>query len=120
MLDDAAFRTWCAYDSLGIAAALRADALAETACGQCQAPIGLAFRGGTPERDGPERLWLAEDGDDLRGSFCTPTVLLCGEAHGLAWAKARGSRGRLLGLIDGSVLGGADWTACADAARRLP
>ena len=119
MLGDAAFRTWCAYDSLGIAAALRADALVETACGQCQAPISLAFRGGTPERNGPERLWLAKGGDDLRGSFCTPTVLLCGEEHGLAWAKAQGGRGRLLGLIEGSVLGGADWSGCADATRRL-
>jgi hypothetical protein len=119
MLGDAAFRTWCAYDSLGIAAALGADALVETACGQCQAPISLAFRGGTPERDGPERLWLADGGADLRGSFCTPTVLLCGKEHGMAWAEAHGGRGRLLDLIEGSVQGGADWAGCADAARRL-
>jgi len=118
-LGEAAFRTWCAYDSLGIAAALRADALVETACGHCGAPISLGFRNGAPERDGPERLWLAEGGADLRGSFCTPTVLLCGEEHGFAWAKAQGGRGRLLDLSEGSVLGGADWAGCADAARRL-
>ena len=86
---DAPFRTWCAYDSLGIAAALRADATLETTCGRCGALISLAFRGGVPERTGPERLWLADGGADLRGSFCTPTVLLCGEEHGAAWPGPR-------------------------------
>lgn len=118
-LGEAPFRTWCAYDALGIAAALGAEALVETACGHCQVSISLAFRGGTPEREGPERLWLADGGADLRGSFCTPTVLLCGEEHGIAWAEAQGGRGRLLDLIEGSVLGGADWAGCANTARRL-
>lgn len=118
-LDEAAFRTWCAYDALGIAAALGADAVIHTACGHCRAPISLAFLRGTPDRQGPERLWLADGGADLRGSFCTPTVLLCGEEHGEAWAEAQGGRGRLLDLIEGSVQGGADWAGCADAARRL-
>jgi hypothetical protein len=83
-LGDTLFRTWCAYDALGIAAALKADARLETTCGQCQTPISLAIHGGTPERSGPERLWLAEGGADLRGSFCTPTVLLCGDEHAAA------------------------------------
>jgi hypothetical protein len=118
-LGDASFRTWCAYDSLGIAAALGADALVETTCGQCGAPINLAFHAGTPDRDSPERLWLADGGADLRGSFCAPTVLLCGEEHGLAWAEAQGGRGRLLDLIEGARQGADDWAGCADAARRV-
>jgi hypothetical protein len=113
------FRTWCAYDSLGIAAALTANARVETACGQCGAPISLTFRDGIPERAGPERLWLADGGDDLRGSFCTPTVLLCGEEHGAVWASAHGGLGRLLDLTEGAHEGGADWAGCADAVRRL-
>lgn len=119
MLDGAPFRTWCAYDALGIAAALRVDAFVETACGQCGAPIRLAFVRGVPERTGPERLWLADGGTDLRGSFCTPTVLLCGSEHGAAWAEAQGGRGRLLDLIEGAREGAADWTGCAAVARRL-
>ena len=113
------FRTWCAYDALGIAAALKADALLETACGQCDAPIRIEFHGGVPDRAGPERLWLAEGGDDLRGSFCTPTVLLCGEAHGALWAEAQAGRGRLLDLAKGARQGGSEWAGCADATRRL-
>lgn len=118
-LGDATFRTWCAYDSLGIANALGSDALVETMCGQCQQPITLAFRAGSPERAGPERLWLADGGADLRGSFCTPTVLLCGEEHGLVWADRQGNRGRLFDLAEAASLGGAEWAGCADASRRL-
>lgn len=118
-LGDHEFRTWCAYDSLGIAAAVGAAAGVETACGQCQAPIRLAFHRGVPERRGPERLWLAEGGADLRGSFCTPTVLLCSAEHGAAWGETQGGRGQLLDLVEGARLGGLDWAGCAAAARRL-
>jgi hypothetical protein len=119
ILGDAPFRTWCAYDSLGIAAALAADGQIETACGRCATPISLAFRGGVPDRVGPERLWLADGDSDLRGSFCTPTVLLCGEDHGAAWAKAQGGHGQLLDLAEGARRGATEWAGCAEAARRL-
>lgn len=118
-LGESEFRTWCAYDSLGIAAALGADAVVETACGRCQTPIHLAFRAGVPERRGPERLWLADGGADLRGSFCTPTVLLCSAKHGGAWSETQDGRGQLLDLVEGARLGGLDWAGCASAARRL-
>jgi alkylmercury lyase len=118
-LGGAPFRTWCAYDALGIAAALQADALVETACGHGGEPIRIEFLGGIPDRAGPERLWLAAGGDDLRGSFCAPTVLLCGEAHGALWAEAQAGRGRLLDLAEGARQGGSEWADCAKATRRL-
>src|SRR5207247_11166597 len=90
------FRTWCAYDALGITAALKADAHVETACGEGGKPISIEVQAGVPDRAGPALLWLADGGDDLRGSFCAPTVLLCGEPHGAAWAEGQAGRGRLL------------------------
>src|SRR5438034_190346 len=62
---------------------------------------------------------LADGGGDLRGSFCTPTVLLCGEEHAADWAEAQGGRGRLLNLAAGARLGGEAWAGCASAAKRL-
>jgi hypothetical protein len=118
-LEGSPFRTWCAYDALGIASALDADALVETVCGQCDKPIRIEFHGGVPDQADPERLWLADGGDDLRGSFCTPTVLLCGGAHGALWADAQAGRGRLLDLEEGASLGGSEWAGCAEATRRL-
>jgi hypothetical protein len=95
------------------------DAQVETTCGQCHVSISLAFRAGSPERNGPERLWLADGGADVRGSFCTPTVLLCGDEHGAAWAAAQRGRGRLFDLAEAARLGGIDWAGCGAAARRL-
>ena len=118
-IDAFPFRTWCAYDSLGIAAALERDADIDTACGVCGRPIGLAMRGGVPERSGPERLWLSDGGADLRGSFCTPTVLLCGADHAAAWAEVQSGHGRSLDLAEAARLGGEAWAGCAAAARRL-
>jgi hypothetical protein len=118
-LEGTPFRTWCAYDALGIAAALGADALVETACGECGKSIRVEFHDGVPERAGPERLWLADGGEDLRGSFCTPTVLLCGESHGADWADGQAGRGRLIDLAEGARQGGSEWAGCAAAPRRL-
>jgi len=118
-IGESPFRTWCAYDSLGITAALQADARVDTTCGVCGSPIRLTFRGGVPDRDAPELLWLAAGGADLRGSFCTPTVLLCGADHAGAWAVAHGGNGRVLELAEATRLGGAEWAGCADAMRRL-
>ncbi len=119
VLGGVTFRTWCAYDALGIPAALAAGAEIETACGVCTAPIRITFERGLPERAGPERLWLADGGADLRSSFCTPTVLLCGEEHAGAWARTQGGKGQLMDLVAGARAGAADWAGCAAAAARL-
>lgn len=109
----APFRTWCAYDALGIPAALGRDAELTTACGYCERELRLRFRQGRPDGAGPELLWLAAGGADLRGSFCSPTVLLCGPEHGQAWGEANGGHGELLDLETASRRGGSDWAGCA-------
>lgn len=110
------FRTWCAYDALGIPAALGRDAIAETSCGACGRPIVVPMTAGRPDRRGPEQLWLAERGDDLRSQFCAPTVLLCGPEHGQIWAAARQHAGELLDLEAAAIKGAEDWGTCAAAA----
>ena len=115
-----AFRTWCAYDALGIPAALGADAHIDTACGECGAPIILAVIGGRPTRSGPEVLWLASGRGDLRTSFCTPTVLLCGDEHGAIWARRHENAGELVGLDEAAAQGATAWADCAEAAQRMP
>jgi hypothetical protein len=118
-LGQTTFRTWCAYDALGIPAALGRDATIETSCGHCGRAIVAGMTTGRPDRSGPEQLWLAERGDDLRSQFCAPTVLLCGADHGQTWAATRGQAGELLDLEVGALRGVADWRSCASAAQRL-
>ena len=113
------FRTWCAYDALGIAGALPADAGIETSCGLCNAPIAMSILFGRPPAYRPARLWLAAGGTDLRTDFCTPTVLLCSHAHAEAWATEHGDQGVILGLRAAASRGAREWAECARTAVAL-
>jgi hypothetical protein len=114
-----AFRNWCAYDSLGIAAALNADAIIETACPVCDAKLRIVTVAGEPPRDRAERLWLADGGSDLRADFCAPTVILCSAEHGEVWGARQGGRGRIVDLVEGATLGREAWSGCARAVARV-
>jgi hypothetical protein len=114
-IDGTEFRTWCAYDSIGIAAALGADAEIRTACAVCGREIALDTVAGKPPADRPERLWLAAGGADLRGDFCDPTVLLCTPEHAAIWAERQGDRGRSVDLAEAARLGAEGWASCAAA-----
>ena len=113
------FRTWCAYDALGIAGALAADASIETSCGLCGVPIATPVLSGRPPASRPARLWLAAGGTDLRRDFCTPTVLLCSPAHAEAWAKEHDRQGAILGLRAAASRGAGEWMECARTAVAL-
>ncbi len=114
-IDGAEFRTWCAYDSIGIAAALKADAAIGTECAVCGNAIAPTTQGGQPPADRTERLWLASGGADLRGDFCDPTVLLCSPDHAAVWAERQGGHGRAVDLAEGARLGAEGWASCAAA-----
>ena len=113
------FRTWCAYDALGIAGALGADAGIETSCGLCNVPIAVPVRSGHPPAAQPARLWLSAGGADLRTDFCTPTVLLCSAAHAEAWATEHDHQGAILGLRAAASRGAREWDDCARTAVAL-
>jgi len=114
-IDGTEFRTWCAYDSIGIAAALGADAAIRTECAVCGEAIALETQAGQPPADRPERLWLAAGGTDLRGDFCDPTVLLCSPEHAAVWAEQQGGHGRAVDLAEAARFGAEGWASCAAA-----
>lgn len=112
------YRTWCAYDAIGIPAALGEEGAISTRCGVC----GLAIAIRVPIEPGverPERLWLAAGGTDLRAEFCTPTVLLCSPDHAEVWAARQGGRGRIIDLGLATRLGAGAWASYAQEAGRL-
>jgi hypothetical protein len=111
------FRTWCAYDSIGIGAALAADAKIETECAVCDRTLVIRMAGGRPPAERAERLWLASGGDSLRGDFCDPTVLLCTPEHAAAWAERQQGRGRAVDLAEAASLGAEEWASSAAVAR---
>lgn len=113
------YRTWCAFDTLGIAGALNADASVETRCGWCGSEIALAIRSGRAEGAEAERLWLAAGGTDLRTQFCEPTVLLCSADHADRWSAAHDGHGTVLTLEAAAQRGEIEWEACATTAINL-
>ena len=118
-IDGHPFRTWCAFDALGIAAALGTDARVETACGVCGRQIEVDLHEGRPDGATSARLWLSAGGADMRADFCTPTVLLCSPAHARAWAKRHGGHGRALTLAEAVDLGATNWASVAATAAEL-
>jgi alkylmercury lyase len=118
-VDGHPFRTWCAFDALGIPAALGSDAHVQTACGVCGSPIEIELSEGRPKGRNSARLWLSAGGADMRADFCTPTVLLCSAAHARAWAERHGRHGRVLTLAGATDLGAANWASVAATATTL-
>lgn len=118
-IDGHSFRTWCAFDALGIPAALGADATVETTCGVCGRRIEVDLRDGHPSGRTSARLWLSAGGAAMRADFCTPTVLLCSQAHAETWAERHGGHGRALTVADAADLGATDWASVAATAARL-
>ena len=111
------FRTWCAYDALGIAGALRAKATVETTCAVCGRPITVNVVNASADKGRPERLWLAEGGGDLRTGFCAPTVLLCSPHHADEWADRNAHRGQAIRLDQAVQMGAAAWAPTAASLR---
>jgi len=112
------YRTWCAYDAIGIPAALGEEGAISTRCGVCGRAIAIRVPI-EPDVERPERLWLAAGGTDLRAEFCTPTVLLCSPDHAEVWAARQDGRGRIIDLGLASRLGAGAWGTYAQEAGRL-
>ena len=115
-LGDHQYRTWCAFDAIGIPAALGMDARVETACTVCGRAIEVDLVGGRAPGADPARLWLSDGGADMRADFCTPTVLLCSESHAREWAVRQGGRGQVLDLQSAAAEGDRSWRSAADVA----
>ncbi len=118
-IDGHAFRTWCAFDALGIPAALAVDARIDTGCGVCGRPIAVELRAGRPIGESDARLWLSAGGGDMRADFCTPTVLLCSNEHARVWAERQAGHGRVLPLDEAIEEGARNWGSAAVAAVRV-
>ncbi len=111
-----AYRTWCALDAIGIPAALGADARVETACAVCGRALSVEISGGRPQAGDAARLWLSAGGANMRLDFCTPTVLLCSDAHAREWGERHGGHGEVIDLDATARHGEGLWRSAADTA----
>src|SRR3954467_13704447 len=83
------FFTWCAFDAIGIPAALGLDAVASTVCGQCGARLRVEISAGEPVGQGAVRGWLPGGPcANVRDDYCVSANLFCGSGHLTLWRAA--------------------------------
>lgn len=106
-----ALHTWCAYDMVGITAALGANSVAGTACAQCGIPIEVSFENGQAIGSEAIRGWLPEQAPGpVVERFCPYANWFCGEEHLSAWREAAGDpAGSALTLGEMAELGRKNW-----------
>ena len=74
-------QTWCAFDSIGIPAALAVDAVAHTDCPACERQLTIVIHRGEPEPGEPV-LWMPNGSvRNLIDDFCAKTDLYCNREH---------------------------------------
>lgn len=109
-LDGVDLCTWCAYDIVGIAAALGSDATGATQCGTCNREIAVEIRGGDPG-DSPLVGWLPEDAcTNVMAEFCPSALFFCSLKHLEVWRLRSGAgQGEALGLRALAERGREEW-----------
>jgi Alkylmercury lyase len=102
--------TWRAYDIVGIAAALKADATGSTSCGMCGRAIHVLVRGGAPERS-TAIGWLPDEScSNVMAEFCPSALLFCANTHLEEWrSKSGGTIGEALDLDGLATRGRVAW-----------
>jgi alkylmercury lyase len=88
-LPEHSWHTWCAYDAIGIPAAVGVDAVAHTSCPHCDRAVVVSITGGRPPAGSPLRGWLPDtSGTNLIRQFCPLANLFCDATHLAAWRRA--------------------------------
>lgn len=106
--------TWCAFDAIGIPAALAIDATARTACPQCGTAIDVRIVAGDPVDAGAMVVWLpTETGQHLIEDFCSQSNIFCSAEHLDAWLGRRRGAGQVVTLAEAADIGRDTWADVA-------
>lgn len=74
--------TWCAFDAVGIPAALERDAEVVTTCRGCGVQVSVLIEGGEPVDNAGRALWMpAVTGTNVIEAFCAYANLYCSDDH---------------------------------------
>jgi hypothetical protein len=107
--------TWCAFDAIGIPAALDLDAHTHTTCPTCHRPLDVTFTDGQPTADDDLRLWLPTTRcDNVLNDLCAHANLYCNHQH-LATTVADDAIGTILDVPNAADLGRTTWQDVATA-----
>lgn len=107
--------TWCAFDSIGIPAALRVDAVAHTDCPTCGSALVVEVRDGSVREASPV-LWLPALGESshLINTFCAVADLYCSPQHLEQRIDLEHAAGTTVSLAEAAEIGSDVWADVAD------
>lgn len=107
--------TWCAFDSVGIPAALHLDATARSDCPTCGRTIALEISGGRVDVDRLV-LWLPnpDASSHLMNDFCAAADVYCSPEHLEQRIGPRRVAGRVATVDEAVALGRATWAEIVD------
>ncbi|MBV9847260.1 MAG: hypothetical protein JOZ47_19650 [Kutzneria sp.] len=108
-----ALHTWCAYDAIGIPAALGQDAVVVTECGHCRATIEITISAGVPPAGtATVGWWPIGPCANAVEQFCPAANLFCHADHLTCWRRSTGVLdGRPATLADLAEQGRRDWAS---------
>lgn len=110
-------RTWCAFDAIGIPAALSLDADTHTDCSTCHRRVDVRIERGEPKANGAV-LWLPTEAvTNLLTEFCATADLYCCAAHVDEAIGTSQVEGTITNLDEAAALGRETW---ADIAHLRP
>lgn len=112
--------TWCAFDSVGIPAALELDAVAHTECPTCGSALSVEVRHGSV-RGGSLVLWLPtpDDSSDLIATFCAVADLYCSPQHLERRIDIEHAAGTVVSLAEAAEIGRYVWADVAGEALNI-
>lgn len=111
--------TWCAFDTIGIPAALAVDAVARTACPTCGAAIELTLPNGQPPPNPVVGWWPLVASGLVNESFCPTASLFCNSDHLDTWRVATATApGEALPLTALAERGRQTWSLFVDLGDR--
>jgi hypothetical protein len=110
--------TWCAYDTIGILAALRADGHIRSRT-PFEEPVEITVREGVPGDSGDVVLFLPAASldaiDSVVDEWCPHANFFLDSDSASRWASTNGVDGRQVPLLEAAGLGRAEWSDCCGA-----
>lgn len=102
------YYVWCAFDAVGIPAALGESAVASSSCAGCGKGLEIVITAGVPPRLSCVVSWQSEACDSIREQFCPSINFFCDEAH-FRSGPTQVAAGRFLTLDEAARLGQETW-----------
>jgi Alkylmercury lyase. len=103
------FFAWCAFDIVGIPAALGESAEIASECAQCQSVVRFAMIDGEPPELPIVISWLSERCDSIRDQFCPTVNFYCDQTHYEAAVAAGQAPDASLNLERAAEMGRENW-----------